>query len=119
MISQTAQARISIPEHASSSDEKDPAQPSRLSDLAQAAARGAADAPARLVVALLSVYRIALSPLLMVMFGPACRFEPSCSRYAADAIRAHGLIRGVAMALRRLARCHPLGGHGYDPVAGK
>jgi putative membrane protein insertion efficiency factor len=65
---------------------------------------------------LLWVYRVALSPLLHALFGPACRFEPSCSRFAADAIRDHGVGRGTAMTFKRLARCHPLGGHGYDPV---
>ena len=65
---------------------------------------------------LLWLYRVTLSPLLHALFGPACRFEPSCSRFAADAIREHGLGRGAAMTLRRLVRCHPLGGHGYDPV---
>jgi len=61
-------------------------------------------------------YRFALSPLLHALFGSACRFEPSCSRFAADAIRDHGLVRGAALTIKRLARCHPLGGHGYDPV---
>jgi putative membrane protein insertion efficiency factor len=65
---------------------------------------------------LLWVYRVALSPLLHALFGPACRFEPSCSRFAAEAIRDHGLGRGAAMTFKRLTRCHPLGGHGYDPV---
>ncbi|HTR62385.1 MAG TPA: membrane protein insertion efficiency factor YidD [Candidatus Binataceae bacterium] len=70
-------------------------------------------------LALLSIYRTTISPVIHAVAGPACRFEPSCSRFASDAIREHGLMRGGAMALRRLARCHPLGGHGYDPVPAK
>lgn len=46
----------------------------------------------------------------------ACRFHPSCSEYAREALERHGFVRGMALALRRLARCHPLGAHGYDPV---
>jgi putative membrane protein insertion efficiency factor len=67
-------------------------------------------------LALLSFYRFAISPLFIALFGPACRFEPSCSQFASDAIRIHGLPRGTVLALRRLLRCHPMGGHGYDPV---
>ena len=67
-------------------------------------------------LALLAGHRMVIAPLMMALFGPACRFEPSCSRYASAAISEHGLIRGGAMAIRRLLRCHPLGGHGYDPV---
>ncbi len=61
---------------------------------------------------LLRVYRLVLSPLL----GPACRFEPSCSRYAEEAIERHGVVRGSGLTAARLSRCHPLGGSGYDPV---
>ncbi len=57
-------------------------------------------------------YRYTLSPLL----GPACRYEPSCSAYALEAVRLHGAVRGTWLALRRIARCHPWGGSGYDPV---
>ena len=71
---------------------------------------------ALLALGSLWLYRFSLSPLLHALFGPACRFEPSCSRFAADAIHEHGLGRGAAMTIKRLARCHPLGGHGYDPV---
>jgi putative membrane protein insertion efficiency factor len=53
--------------------------------------------------------------MLVALFGYACRYQPSCSEYARTAIAEHGLMRGGAMALARLARCHPLGGHGYDP----
>ncbi len=61
---------------------------------------------------LLALYRYGLSP-----FTPACcRFLPSCSAYAEEALARHGLRRGLALTLRRLARCHPLGGHGFDPV---
>ena len=45
-----------------------------------------------------------------------CRFAPSCSEYAREAIEVHGAARGTWLAARRLGRCHPLGGHGYDPV---
>lgn len=59
-------------------------------------------------------YRFFISPLL----PPACRFQPSCSVYAIEAILTHGPIKGGWLALRRLARCHPWGGSGYDPVPG-
>lgn len=62
--------------------------------------------------ALIAAYRLALSPVL----GPACRFEPSCSRYASEAIERHGLLRGCWLAVRRIGRCRPFGGAGYDPV---
>jgi uncharacterized protein len=59
-------------------------------------------------------YQILVSPLL----PPSCRFLPSCSEYAAEAIERHGPLRGVGLALSRLGRCHPWGGSGYDPVPG-
>ena len=51
-----------------------------------------------------------------VILPPTCRFQPSCSAYAIGAIRKHGAIRGGWLALKRLSRCHPWGGSGYDPV---
>lgn len=65
-----------------------------------------------LVSAPVHAYRLLVSPLL----GPACRFAPSCSAYALEAIKVHGPFRGWLLALRRLLRCHPWGGSGYDPV---
>jgi uncharacterized protein len=59
-------------------------------------------------------YQIALAPTL----GLACRFEPSCSHYAAEAIDRHGVGKGSWLALRRVVRCHPFGGSGFDPVPG-
>jgi putative membrane protein insertion efficiency factor len=64
------------------------------------------------MIGALRLYQLTLSPWL----GPACRFEPSCSRYAIAAIRRHGPMRGGWRALRRLARCHPFHPGGYDPV---
>jgi len=60
----------------------------------------------------LDFFHVAVSPWL----GPACRFEPSCSRYAAEALRTHGLLRGSWLTARRLGRCHPLCQGGIDPV---
>ncbi|BCS36125.1 putative membrane protein insertion efficiency factor [Luteitalea sp. TBR-22] len=67
---------------------------------------------ARIGMALVRGYQVMLSPL----FAGSCRFEPSCSRYAMTALEQHGLARGSWLALRRLARCHPFGGSGLDPV---
>ena len=66
----------------------------------------------RLLVALVTAYRRFLSPLL----GPRCRFAPSCSAYAVEALRAHGALRGSWLTVRRLARCHPFHPGGHDPV---
>ena len=69
-----------------------------------------------IAVGAIAIYRAAISPVIHALNGPACRFEPSCSAYARDAIAEYGIVRGGAMALWRIARCNPLGGHGYDPV---
>jgi len=67
-----------------------------------------------LLIVALKAYRYALSPAL----GVHCRFEPSCSAYAIEALERHGLWRGAWLALARLARCHPLCPGGHDPVPG-
>ena len=64
------------------------------------------------LIALVKLYQFTLSPLL----GRQCRFSPTCSWYALDALRHHGALRGGWMALKRLARCHPFSKGGYDPV---
>ena len=66
----------------------------------------------RLLLALIGGYRRWVSPLL----GPRCRFVPSCSAYAAEAIEIHGAARGSLLAVRRLGRCHPWHRGGFDPV---
>ena len=60
-------------------------------------------------------YRNCISPLT----PPSCRFTPTCSQYAIEAIRKHGPFKGLYLAIRRLLRCHPWGGSGYDPVPPK
>lgn len=65
-----------------------------------------------LVLAPVRFYRYAISPML----GPHCRFQPTCSAYAIEAVERHGVLRGGALALRRIARCHPLTSGGHDPV---
>jgi putative membrane protein insertion efficiency factor len=67
-----------------------------------------------LLVGLLTVYRRFISPLL----GPRCRFYPSCSAYALEAVQVHGALRGSWLAVRRLSRCHPFHAGGIDPVPG-
>ena len=74
--------------------------------------------PSRALLALLWLYRRTLSPVLPVVFGPACgcRFAPTCSHYAVDAIRTHGAFLGTFLTLRRLVKCTPLHPGGFDPV---
>ena len=66
----------------------------------------------RVLVALIAGYRRFVSPLL----APRCRFEPSCSAYALEAVRSHGALRGSWLAVRRVGRCHPFHPGGFDPV---
>lgn len=65
-----------------------------------------------LMIALIQGYRLLVSPFL----GPCCRFVPSCSQYALDAVELHGPLKGAYLALRRILRCHPFHPGGYDPV---
>lgn len=70
--------------------------------------------PVRLLCLLIRGYQVVLRPVL----GGHCRFHPSCSTYALEAIQRFGALRGSWMMIRRLSRCHPLGGGGFDPVPG-
>ena len=65
-----------------------------------------------ILLALLRLYKLAISPLL----PPSCRFVPTCSEYASEAVSRYGALRGSWMGLRRLLRCHPFHPGGYDPV---
>jgi putative membrane protein insertion efficiency factor len=68
--------------------------------------------PQRLLALLIRGYQRLLSPLL----PPSCRFYPSCSQYALEAVNRHGVLKGSWLAARRLARCHPFNAGGFDPV---
>ena len=86
---------------------------SQVADGLPAAPAGAGPSlPVRAVVGLLAGYKRFLSPLL----PPACRFQPTCSEFASEAVRRHGLRRGGALSFRRLMRCHPFHPGGHDPV---
>ena len=60
-------------------------------------------------------YQLIISPLL----GSNCRFMPTCSEYAMESLRSHGLIKGSYLTIKRIGKCHPWGGHGYDPIPTK
>jgi putative membrane protein insertion efficiency factor len=64
------------------------------------------------LLGLIRLYQLTLSPWL----GTQCRYDPTCSNYAAEALEQHGVVRGVWLAAKRLGRCHPWGRSGYDPV---
>ena len=68
--------------------------------------------PARLMLMLIRFYQYAISPML----PPRCRYTPTCSQYAVEAVSKHGAFKGGWLALKRIARCHPFGGSGHDPV---
>lgn len=74
--------------------------------------RAASRAARNVVIGVLRAYRILVSPWL----GDNCRFDPSCSVYAMEAIERFGVVRGIALAVKRILRCHPWGPSGYDPV---
>ena len=66
------------------------------------------------LIGLVKLYRLTISPWL----GMNCRFQPTCSSYAIEALQVHGVVKGGWLAIRRIGRCHPWGGSGYDPVPG-
>jgi putative membrane protein insertion efficiency factor len=70
---------------------------------------------AYLLKGMIRAYQLLLAPLI----GPVCRYTPSCSAYGMEAVEQHGAIKGSWLAAKRIARCHPWGGHGYDPVPPK
>ncbi len=63
-------------------------------------------------IGLIKIYQIVISPIL----GPKCRFKPTCSNYAIEALKKHGIFKGSYLAAKRILRCHPWGGSGFDPV---
>jgi putative membrane protein insertion efficiency factor len=75
-------------------------------------AGGLGQVPSLAIRTMIRAYQLLVAPIL----PPSCRFYPSCSHYAAEAVARHGARRGSWLALRRLLRCHPWGGSGYDPV---
>lgn len=70
---------------------------------------------ARPLIGLVRFYRLVFSPWL----GMNCRYQPTCSSYAIEALQVHGALRGSWLAAKRIGRCHPWGGSGYDPVPGQ
>jgi putative membrane protein insertion efficiency factor len=68
--------------------------------------------PKKIALGLIGIYQYIISPL----FPPSCRFTPTCSRYAIDAIERYGFAKGVFLAIKRIARCHPFTRGGYDPL---
>lgn len=65
-----------------------------------------------LLILIITLYQQLISPFL----GPSCRYSPTCSQYAKEALGKHGLLKGIALSVRRLLRCHPFHPGGYDPV---
>ena len=76
------------------------------------------DVPKFTLMAAIRLYRWTISPAQTFLFGAGagCRFTPSCSVYALDAVREHGAVKGTVLATKRICRCHPWGGCGHDPV---
>ena len=64
------------------------------------------------LIFIIKIYQFILSPLI----GKNCRYLPTCSEYAIESLELHGLLRGSFFAIRRISKCHPFGGHGFDPI---
>jgi len=69
-----------------------------------------------LLVFILKVYKKTFSPVLEALFGKACRFTPTCSQYTIEALEKFGVVKGLILGFKRVAKCHPWGSSGYDPV---
>jgi putative membrane protein insertion efficiency factor len=68
-----------------------------------------------IIIAIVRIYQFGISPY----FPDACRYQPTCSQYMVDSIKEWGILKGTWLGLRRISRCHPWGGHGWDPVKRK
>ena len=73
----------------------------------------------KVLIKILTFYKKIISPIFVINFGHACRFTPTCGVYAREAIEKFGIVKGLILSLKRVARCHPFGGFGYDPVSDK
>ncbi|MCL4382822.1 membrane protein insertion efficiency factor YidD [Patescibacteria group bacterium] len=71
----------------------------------------------RIIIFALDAYKLLLSPILKTFFGGGCKFRPTCSEYAREAIQKYGIITGGKLSLKRIGRCHPLSTGGFDPVS--
>ena len=69
----------------------------------------------KIIILIIKTYQITLSPLI----GSNCRFHPTCSEYTIQAVNEHGVYRGLILGVKRISKCHPFGGKGYDPVPDK
>ena len=67
------------------------------------------------LIIIIRAYQLIISPIL----GSNCRFAPTCSEYAMESLKSHGLIKGLFLTIKRIGKCHPWGGHGYDPIPAK
>jgi len=65
------------------------------------------------LIFIIKIYQFIISPLI----GQNCRYLPTCSEYAIESLKLHGLLRGLFFAIKRMLKCHPFGGHGFDPIA--
>ena len=79
------------------------------------------NAAQHIIILAIRLYQVVLSPAQRFLFGSlaGCRYSPTCSNYALEAVRVHGAFQGSWLALCRICRCHPWGGCGYDPVPGQ
>lgn len=72
----------------------------------------------KVLIGFLRFYKKFISPILERNFGNACRFTPTCGEYTIEALEKFGTVKGLALGIKRVSRCHPLGSSGYDPVPG-
>jgi putative membrane protein insertion efficiency factor len=72
-----------------------------------------------ILISILRFYKIAISPIFENLFGKGCRFTPTCSTYTIEALSKYGSVKGTVLGFKRVIRCHPWGGTGWDPIPNK